>query len=378
MPRESASLLLALLSAAVTDIESEVRALVSLSATCNESPGICRVCAPTAFVNADIKYRTATTAIWRSHPLFKILLRGPLIIIPGTKLLSRFMRLHKILTVLLLCCTFQFSSFATTKKISKVVLDAGHGGKDNGARGEYSNEKDLTLAIIMKLGKMINDSMKDVQPFYTRTSDVYPSLQERHEIANRAAADLFISVHINSTPYWYEKVQTGTRTVTTGKGRRKKTRTVPVYKSIRHHTTKVSGTETLVLGSLRNNQKSKAVGEYGDAIVDEPGLLNENDPQTAIIIAQYTKAFLGSSVALGTAIQDAFSMQGRRDLGVKQQSLEILAGSYMPGVLVECGFITNTDEEAYMNSEKGQFEIAHAIFRGIKAYKQEMESRPGN
>lgn len=288
------------------------------------------------------------------------------------------MRLYKILMVLLIFSAFPHCSFAAGKKVTKIVLDAGHGGSDAGAQGEYSSEKDLTLSIILKLGKMINDSMKDVQPFYTRVSDTYPSLKERHEIANRAAADLFISVHINSTPYWYEKVQTGTRTVTTGKGKRKKTRSVPVYKSIRHHTTKVQGVETLVLGSIRNNQKAKAVGEYGDAIVDEPGLLNENDPQTAIIIAQYTQAFLGRSVALGTFIQDHFSAQGRRDLGVKQQSLEILAGSYMPGVLVECGFITNTDEEAYMSSEKGQMEIAHAIFKGIRAYKTEMEARPGN
>jgi N-acetylmuramoyl-L-alanine amidase len=288
------------------------------------------------------------------------------------------MRFNKFLLVLLFCGAFQVSAFGTGKKITKIVLDAGHGGKDNGARGEYSNEKDLTLSIILKLGKLIQDSMRDVQPFYTRVSDTYPTLEERHEIANKAAADLFISVHINSTPYWYEKVQTGTRKVTTGKGRKRRTRTVPVYKSIRHHTTKVNGVETLVLGSIRNNEKSKAVGEYSDDIVADEGLLNENDPQTAIVIAQYTKAFLGNSVRLGTAIQEAFSAQGRRDMGVKQQSLAILAGSYMPGVMVECGFITNSDEEAYMNSEKGQQEIAQAIFRGIKAYKQEMESRPGN
>ncbi len=286
------------------------------------------------------------------------------------------MRLFRFLSLLLLCSLSYISiSFGATKKITKIVLDAGHGGKDNGARGEYSNEKDLTLAIVLKLGKLINDSMRDVQPFYTRISDAYPSLKERHEIANQAAADLFVSVHINSTPFWYEKVQTGTRSVTTGKGRRKRTREVAVYQSIRHHTTKLQGVETLVLGSIRNNQKSKAVGEYGEAIVDEPGLLNENDPQTAIILAQYTQAFLGRSVALGQAIQDQFAVQGRRDLGVKQQSLEVLAGSYMPGVLVECGFITNTDEEAYMSSEAGQWEIARAIFRGIKAYKIDIDSK---
>ena len=258
------------------------------------------------------------------------------------------------------------------------MLDAGHGGKDVGARGGYSNEKDLTLSIILKLGKLMADSMKDVKVLYTRTSDVYPSLNERHEIANKASADLFISVHINSTPFWYEKVLTGTKKVTTGKGRRRKTRTVNVYKRITHHTTTVQGVETLVLGSIRNGEKSEAVGEYGDSIVDDPGLLNENDPQNAIIIAQYTQAFLGKSVELGTHIQDAFAQEGRHDLGVKQQSLEILAGSYMPGVLVECGFITNPDEEAYMNSEQGQMAIASAIFRGIKAYRREAEDKQGN
>src|ERR1043165_8663222 len=284
--------------------------------------------------------------------------------------LKRFMRIYRLFTLLAVCSTLSLPSFAVSKKITKVVLDAGHGGRDNGARGEVSNEKDLTLAITLKLGKLIKDSMRDVQPFYTRTSDVYPSLKERHEIANQNAADLFVSVHINSTPFWYEKVQTGTRKVTTGRGRRRKTHVVPVYRSIRHHTTQLQGVETLVLGSIRNNEKSKAVGEYSEAIVDEPGLLNETDPQTAIIIAQYTKAFLGRSVEVGTAIQDQFAAGGRRDLGVKQQSLEVLAGSYMPGVLVEVGFITNTDEETYMNSEAGQWDIARAIFRGIKAYKQ--------
>lgn len=285
------------------------------------------------------------------------------------------MRFDKILAILLLAVSVPASSFAAGKKITRIVLDAGHGGRDNGARGAYSNEKDLTLSIIMKLGKLIKDSLPDVQSFYTRTSDVYPSLKDRHEIANQAAADLFVSVHINSTPFWYEKVQTGTRTVRVGRGKHKKTREVPVYKSIRHHTTQLQGVETLVIGSIRNNQKSKAVGEYSDAIVDEPGLLNEADPQTAIILAQYTQAFLGRSVALGSAIQEQFAAQGRRDLGVKQQSLEILAGSYMPGVLVECGFITNTDEEQYMNSEAGQMDIAQAIFRGIRAYKADMDAK---
>jgi len=269
----------------------------------------------------------------------------------------------------LLLITLPFSGQGAGKKLTKIVLDAGHGGHDGGARGAYSSEKDLTLAIVLKLGRIIADSFKNVAPIYTRVNDTYPSLPERHEIANQAKADLFISVHINSTPFWNERIQTGTHVI---RQRRKKV-TVPVYRTVRHHTTTRSGVETLVLGSIRNNQKEKAVGEYGDNITDEPGLLNESDPQTAIIISQYTKAFLGRSVSLGTKIQDAFAAQGRKDFGVKQQSLEVLAGSYMPGVLVECGFITNPDEEEYLNSEKGQTEVAMAIFNGIRAYKQEVE-----
>src|SRR5262245_19640957 len=135
---------------------------------------------------------------------------------PGTKLLLRFIRVHKFFILLLLCGGISLSSHAASKKITKIVLDAGHGGKDAGAHGEYSNEKDLCLAIVLKLGKLISDSLGDVETYYTRTTDVYPTLAERHEIANKAAADLFVSVHINSTPFWYEKVQVGTKKVTTG------------------------------------------------------------------------------------------------------------------------------------------------------------------
>lgn len=272
--------------------------------------------------------------------------------------------------ILSLSILFTFLSFglwaqqpASIKKV-KVVLDAGHGGKDGGARGKYSNEKDLTLAIVLKLGKMLNDSMKNVEVIYTRTTDIYPSLKERHAIANQAAADLFISVHINATAGRKERVQVGHHYVGKGKKRRK----VPTYKTIVHRETSANGVMTLVLGNIRNNQKANAFGEYGEQVLDEPGLLDENDPQTAIIIAQYTQAFLGRSIDLATQIQNELVATGRSDLGVRQQSLEVLAGSYMPGVLVECGFINNPAEEDYMNSEQGQWEMVLSMYRGIKNY----------
>jgi N-acetylmuramoyl-L-alanine amidase len=258
---------------------------------------------------------------------------------------------------------------AKGKKISKIVIDAGHGGKDIGAQGSFSKEKDITLAVTMKLGRILSDSMKDVDVIYTRTTDDYPSLVDRHEIANRANADLFLAIHVNSTPFTYTKVLEGYKTVK----RHHKTVKQPIYRSVRHHETKRSGVETYVLGLRRNYQKENAIGEYSDNVTNEPGLLNENDPQTAIIIAQYSQAFLSKSISLGSKIQEAFAQQGRDDLGVKQMNLEVLAGSAMPGVLVEVGFITNTEEEAYLNSEKGQYEVAMAIYKGIKAYKTEME-----
>lgn len=258
---------------------------------------------------------------------------------------------------------------AKGKTISKIVIDAGHGGKDCGARGAISMEKDITLGVTLKLGKILQDSMKNLQVIYTRTTDDYPSLTERHEIANKANADLFVAIHVNSTPYTYTRVLEGYKTVK----RHHKTVKQPIYRSIRHHETKRDGVETYVLGLRRTGQQNGAIGEYGDNVTDEPGLLNENDPQTEIIISQYSQAFLSRSVTLGSRIQECFARSGRSDLGVKQMNLEVLAGSAMPGVLVEIGFITNVEEEAYLNSERGQREVAMSIYNGIKAYKADME-----
>ncbi len=277
--------------------------------------------------------------------------------------------LNKVIVLFLSLFATPVMLSAKGKTISKVVLDAGHGGKDNGARGAISNEKDIALAVTLKLGKIFADSMKDMQVIYTRTSDTYPGLVERHEIANQANADLFVSVHVNSTPFVKTRKVVGYKKVV----RHHKTVKQPIYQTTIHHTTKRSGVETYVLALRRNYQKEKSIGEYSENVTNETGLLDENDPQTAIIIAQYAQAFLNNSVSLGSRIQEQFAHQGRPDLGVKQLPLEVLAGSAMPGVLVEIGFITNIDEETYLNSEEGQFEVALAIYRGIRAYKAESE-----
>lgn len=284
------------------------------------------------------------------------------------------MMLRKFLAVAAIVALFPSipgSASAQSKKLNMVCLDAGHGGHDAGARGSAGmmNEKDITLAITLKVGKLINDSLRSVKPIFTRTTDVFIPLPDRHKIANQAGADLFVAIHVNSSPGSYEKIRTGTRTV--GKGRKK--RSVPVFRTIHHRETAASGTETYVLGLHRFGQKENAISEYSETVTQEPGLLNENDPETAIIVAQYSQAFLKQSVTFAQKVQDNFARKGRKDLGVKQAGWEVIAGCVMPGVLIETGFINNPDEEQYLNTEFGQNEMAWAIFDAIRSYKREIE-----
>src|ERR1035437_2334967 len=180
----------------------------------------------------------------------------------------------KLLILFLLITASPYAIYAKGKTITKIVIDAGHGGKDIGAQGTFSKEKDITLAVTLKVGQIVSDSLRGVKVIYTRTTDDYPSLVQGHEIANKANADLFIAIHVNSTPYTYTRTIAGYKTVK----RHHKTVKVPIYHSIRHHETKRSGVETYVLGLKRNYQKEEAIGEYSENVTNEPGLLNENDP----------------------------------------------------------------------------------------------------
>lgn len=271
------------------------------------------------------------------------------------------------LLILLICSCFSLS-YAGGKKVHKIVLDAGHGGGEPGALGRISKEKDLALAITLKLGKKLEKQLKDKQIIYTRKTDVFIELPDRHKIANKAEADLFISIHANSSAGKRVKVKDGYRTVR----KNGKTYKYPRYKY--YNTTAANGTECYVLGLHRNSQKEKSIGEYSDNLTNEPGLLDESDPMTQIIIAQYSQAFLSSSVSLATFIQQNFNSQGRIDRGVKQKGLEVLAGCVMPGVLIEIGFINNPEEEEYLNSEKGQNEVVDAIYKGIVSYLKTVEN----
>jgi N-acetylmuramoyl-L-alanine amidase len=226
------------------------------------------------------------------------------------------------------------------KRLRKVVIDAGHGGRDPGCHGQYSYEKDIALDVSKQLGNLLKQNMSELRVLYTREFDWYPELKERHKIANDAKADLFISIHINSSP---------------------------------SRVTTANGTETYVLGLHRNDQKEGAIGEYAENFSQEGGLLNPQDPMTQILIAQYSQTFLASSILLGTFIEDEFQSQGRKSMGVKQKGLEVLAGSAMPAVLVELGFLNNPSEEAMLNSPQGKLNCANAIYKAIVRYRKEVE-----
>ena len=273
--------------------------------------------------------------------------------------------------IFLFISCFTVNQVNAQKQLRKVVIDAGHGGKDPGAIGDISREKDIALAVALKVDELMKKNLPSVKTLLTRNDDFFVELKGRHAIANNASADLYISIHVNSTAGTTTKIQTGHQTV--GKG--KSAHQVPVYKTIRDKHTQACGTETYVLGLTRTEQKEKAIGAFGDKIIDEPGLMDENDPTTAIIISQYSQAYLEKSVSLASKVQRQFEATGRKNLGVKQKSLEVLAGSAMPGVLIELGFINNVEEEKYLVSEEGQNQLALAIFNAIRDYKIELEKK---
>lgn len=237
-------------------------------------------------------------------------------------------------------------------EFNTIVLDAGHGGKDIGTPHYLlsKDEKDIALDIVLKLGKILKDSMPKLNVIYTRKTDEFIDLKVRHEIANKAKADLFISVHVNATA-WHRE------------GRHRVRRT------------DATGTETMVLGLHRNPQKSKAIEDYGDNFSEQTGLLDPNDPTTKIIVAQYTQAFLSRSIAFASLVEKNFVKRGRSSYGIRQMGLEVLAGSAMPGVLIETGFINNPNDERYLNSSEGQQQTALDIFHAIKSYKAELERK---
>lgn len=243
--------------------------------------------------------------------------------------------------------TFFVASAGTPPAIRTVVIDAGHGGKDPGAIGPgKTQEKDIALIVALKLGDYITKNYPDVKVIYTRKTDQFIELHERAEIANRNKADLFIAVHCNSS-------------------------TNP----------EAYGTSTYVLG-LHRTEANLEVAKRENGVIslednkDKNYEFDPNSPEGHIIMSMKQNIYLDQSINFASHIENQFETYSRRkSLGVKQAGFYVLYKTAMPSLLCEIGFLSNPEEEKYLNSVKGQDNLASALFNAFKDYKGEVDGK---
>jgi len=230
----------------------------------------------------------------------------------------------------------------------KVVLDAGHGGSDPGnlgAKGHNYLEKDIVLKIALEIGRLLNKD-KSIEVIYTRKDDEFIGLKERGQVAHQIKADIFVSIHCDAFTSKY-----------------------------------AYGAGTFVLGERGNDGNFRIAQKENSAIFLEDNYqekyegFDPNSPESTIGITMMQEEYLDQSLLLASLIQENLTDELKRnDRLVKQDNFQVLRETFMPSVLVETGFLTNTKEGAYLNSKKGQEEIAKAIFNGIKTYKKQYDA----
>ncbi len=228
-----------------------------------------------------------------------------------------------------------------------IVIDAGHGGKDPGAIGSFSYEKNIALAIALKTGSYIEKNLDNVTIIYTRKTDTFVEVRERANIANKNNADLFISIHSN----WAKS------------------------KTIR-------GTETFVMGLAKDQQNLEVAMKENEVILLENDYsttyedFDPKSPESYIMFTLMQNIFLKQSTNLASQIQSQYKGSiNRIDRGVKEAGFWVLFMTTMPSVLTETGFITHPEEEKYLNSKEGQDKIASSIFRACSDYIADIESK---
>jgi N-acetylmuramoyl-L-alanine amidase len=290
-------------------------------------------------------------------------------------------------------------SAQTPKLIKTIVVDAGHGGTDQGATGQYENslrskEKDVTLAIALKLVDELKRQLPNVKVVPTRTTDIYQTPTEKARLANEFKGDLFLCIHADSGPLKTGRRQTGTRMVTRYKisyikKKKKKIKVStpyeveePVYEYFKMPLTR-SGTSVWIFAAHKTSDKLKAIMGGDENFEIEAGAADSVDnsfdfssPQGKIIAAIYAKRYQERSDRLATFVNDEIENTGRPALGVnqRQKGIWVLQATNMPAILVETGFINTPEDEQYINSEKGQQELAEAITKAVMRYKVQVES----
>ncbi len=260
-------------------------------------------------------------------------------------------KVKNILLFSLLTTSLLFAGFVPTGsrapefKLKRIVIDAGHGGKDPGTVGNISREKDVALNVALQIGKYVEELLPGVEVIYTRKTDVFLELKERSNIANRNKADLFISIHCNAAP----------------------------NKS-------AYGTETFVMGT-KNFEANFDIVKRENSVITLEENYEENyegfdpkSPESYMMFNLMQKAFLSNSISLASKVENDFVTRvNRSSRGVKQAPFYVLWTTSMPSVLIELGFLSHPSEERFLNSKDGQTYLASAIYRSIKAYKEEIE-----
>jgi N-acetylmuramoyl-L-alanine amidase len=230
-----------------------------------------------------------------------------------------------------------------------IVIDAGHGGRDPGTLGTGVHEKDVTLQVSLELGRIIKSNIPDTKIIYTRLADKFVALYRRAEIANENRADLFISIHCNSV---------GGSTATRNS---------------------VKGTEIYVMGLHKNEENLEVAKRENAAILKEANYeayyegFDPNSPQSYILLSLRQQTHLTNSLNLAHKIDYQLRNRANRtSRGVKQAGFVVLAKTTMPSVLIELGFLSNPEEEKYLQNAQNQVYLASAIYRAVKAYKEEV------
>lgn len=307
------------------------------------------------------------------------------------------------LFILSVCCFLvsltNLSFSQAPKKLKTIIVDAGHGGHDGGASGQYENslrskEKDVTLAISKKLVAELKKQLPELNVYPTRTTDIYQNPNEKARIANELKGDLFLCIHADSGPLKTGRRQVGTRTVTrykvtyTGKGKKRKKKstpyqvTEPVYEYYKIPLT-ISGTSVYIFAAHKTSAKlaaiMKEVGEFEIETHDADSNYNPIDFSTRegkIMADIYAKRYQEKSDRLASMVNDEVEKTGRTALGVNQRQvgIAVLQATNMPAILVETGYINNPQDERYLNSDKGQQELAEAITQAVKRYKEQLEN----
>lgn len=239
--------------------------------------------------------------------------------------------------------TTSFNTLEDKNVFDIIVIDAGHGGHDPGCNGGSSKEKDVTLSIALKLGKLIEDSLKDVKVIYTRKSDKFIELSERSNIANKNNADLFISIHCNAND---NKDPNGTETYLMG-----------LHKM--ESNLEVSKRENNVILLEKDYKNNKSYDGY-----------DPNSPAAHIIFSLMQNAFRAQSIKFASLVETEFKTKSAlKSRGVKEAGFLVLWKTAMPGVLVETGFLTNDNDRKTLSKDSGQAVMANAIFHAVKKYK---------